>query len=454
MDYIFFFIITVAILVFVHEFGHFAAAKISKMRVDIFAIGFGKRLFGWNKLSGFSWGDLPKDWDGEGNTDYRLCLLPLGGYVKIAGMIDETIDTKFVAEEPKPYEFRAKSTIAKLFVITAGVGMNFLLTILILWGINFFQEKEIVNSTTINYIEKGGTAEKLGFKSLDKINSINGNAVNSFDEIAKAFLFDNSSSTLKVNINRNNLDTTLNISRKAIKEHLENNPQNFFIFPYPAKPIISIVVNNSPAEEAGIKDGDYIISINNQQINESQKINEIISGNKNQVVQMVLLRGKDTLNIDVKPSIEGMIGIQHGLEYQGKSTKYSMSLFESFSQAIFNIKQYTILTFSTLKSVITGKTAFDKAFGGPVKIAQFAVKSADTGIVSFLQFLAMLSLSLAIINILPFPVLDGGHFVIILIEGLIKKELPIKVKVAIQNVGFVILLLLMAFIIYSDVMSL
>ena len=89
MDYIFYFVITIGILVFVHEFGHFAAAKISKMRVDVFAIGFGKRLFGWNKLTGFTFGDLSKDFDGEGNTDYRLCLLPLGGYVKIAGMVDD-----------------------------------------------------------------------------------------------------------------------------------------------------------------------------------------------------------------------------------------------------------------------------------------------------------------------------------------------------------------------------
>ena len=107
-----------------------------------------------------------------------------------------------------------------------------------------------------------------------------------------------------------------------------------------------------------------------------------------------------------------------------------------------------------LKNVITGKIAFNKAFGGPVKIAQFAVKSADTGPLSFLLFLALLSLSLAIINILPFPVLDGGHFVIILLEGLFRKELPIKIKMAIQNAGFVLLLLLMAFIIYNDIISL
>ena len=98
MDYLIYFIITIAILVFVHEFGHFAAAKLSGMRADIFAIGFGKRLFGYNKITGFTFGDLPKDWDGNGNTDYRLCLIPLGGYVKIAGMVDESFDTEFYSD--------------------------------------------------------------------------------------------------------------------------------------------------------------------------------------------------------------------------------------------------------------------------------------------------------------------------------------------------------------------
>ncbi len=134
MDYIIYFAITIAILVFVHEFGHFAAAKLSGMRADVFAIGFGKRLLGWNKISGFSFGDLPKDFDGQGHTDYRLCLLPLGGYVKIAGMVDESYDTEALNQPAKPYEFRAKSLPKKVFVITAGVLMNLLLAWLIFWG--------------------------------------------------------------------------------------------------------------------------------------------------------------------------------------------------------------------------------------------------------------------------------------------------------------------------------
>ena len=130
-----------------------------------------------------------------------------------------------------------------------------------------------------------------------------------------------------------------------------------------------------------------------------------------------------------------------------------MDFFESFYLGWLEINRMTELTFRMLGKVISGNIEFGKAFGGPIKIAQFAAESADSGILSFLKFLALLSLSLAIINIMPFPVLDGGHLVIIVIESIIKREIPVKVKIAIQNVGFVLLLLLMAFILYNDILN-
>ncbi|MFA7420682.1 MAG: RIP metalloprotease RseP [Melioribacteraceae bacterium] len=451
MDYIIYFVLTIAILVFVHEFGHFAAAKLSKMRVDIFAIGFGKRLFGWNKLTGFTFGDLAKDFDGQGNTDYRLCLLPLGGYVKIAGMVDESFDTKFSSEEPKPYEFRAKSTPAKLFVITAGVMMNLTLAFLIFWGINFFQGKQIYKTTTISRVEKGSIAEQAGFQSLDKIISINDKKVKDWDELVENLMLKNSSTDAKVKIERAGEQKSLEISRKTLNQGLQ---KGFFLYPYPLQPIVEGVLQNSPAQDSGIKKGDIILFVDNTFIREGEEVNKIVKANKDKHIPITLLRGTDTVRVTVKPSLEGIIGISHITAFSGDVEYRTYGVFGSITKAVTDIGQYTVLTLSTLKNVIVGKTAFNQAFGGPVKIAQIAAKSADTGITSFMYFLAMLSLSLAIINILPFPVLDGGHFVIILIEGLIKREIPIKIKVAVQNTGFVLLLMLMAFIIYSDIISL
>ena len=451
MDYLIYFIVTIAILVFVHEFGHFAAAKISKMRVDIFAIGFGKRLFGFNKLTGFTFGNLPTDFDGQGNTDYRLCLLPFGGYVKIAGMVDESLDTKSLESEPKPYEFRAKSTIAKLFVITAGVAMNLLLTLVIFWGINFFQGKQVFNTTTIHRIESDSKAAAVGFKSGDSIVEINGVFVNNWDDVIENLIAKNLTTDATVTVYRDSTKINLSIPRKFINDSAQ---EGFFLFPSPSQPVIIEVVKNSPAEDAGLKPRDIILEMNNEVLTDGLMINNIITSNKSAEIPIVLLRDLDTIRTTVKPSMEGKIGISHSVAYTGNITYKTYGFFASITQSFDNAADYTVLTLSMLKNVITGKIEFKQAFGGPVKIAQFAAKSADTGIIAFLYFLAMLSLSLAIINILPFPVLDGGHFVIILIEGLFRKELPLKVKIVIQNTGFAILLLLMAFIIYNDLISL
>ena len=451
MEYVLYFIITIGVLVFVHEFGHFASAKLSKMRVDVFALGFGKRLFGWNKLTGFTFGDLPKDFDGQGHTDYRLSLLPLGGYVKIAGMVDESFDTKFTEKEPQPWEFRSKKTIPKLFVITAGVLMNLLLTLIIFWGINFFQGKLILKTTSISNVEQGSAAQQAGFQSEDKIISVNGNAVINWDQVVESILINRSSSDLMVKVERNGALLDVSIPHKLLNV---NSSKGFIFSPGPTQILIDQVMKNSPAQDAGFKGGDFILAINNIPINEASKITGIISSNKDKVMPAVLLRDKDTIRTNVKATMDGKIGISFKPGYTGKIEYRTYGFFSSISNAFLNAGQYTYLTFSMFKDVITGKRAFNQTFGGPLKIAQYAAKSADTGIMAFLYFLAMLSLSLAIINILPFPVLDGGHFLIILLEGLFKKELPIKIKIAIQNTGFVILLLLMAFIIYNDFISL
>ena len=452
MDYLIYFVITIAILVFVHEFGHFAAAKLSGMRADIFAIGFGKRLFGYNKITGFTFGDLDKDWDGNGNTDYRLCLIPLGGYVKIAGMVDESFDTEFAKQEPKPYEFRSKSTPKKLFVITAGVLMNLILTIAILWGINFFTGKEIINSTTVVGVAEGSFAAEAGFQDYDKITSINGEAVNSWDDVIHGFMIESAGSEIDVDVLRNRTTVSFQVAPSLVKEAAQ---QGYFLRVEHSKPFISDVVKNSPAEDAGVEPGDIFLSINNVDLISSQQVIDIVSSNPEKTISLTILRNEDTIKTAVTPVAEGKIGIAlAGETYVGPTVNENYGFIGSITQALTNTWQYTALTFAMVKNVFKGSVEFGQVFGGPVKIAQFAARSAESGIVSFLRFLALLSLSLAIINILPFPVLDGGHFVIISIEGIMRRELPIKVKMAIQNAGFFILLLLMAYIIYSDIINL
>ena len=451
MDYIIYFAITIGILVFIHEFGHFAAAKLSGMRADVFAIGFGKRLFGWNKKSGFSFGELPKDFDGEGHTDYRLSLLPLGGYVKIAGMVDESMDTSFAETEPKPYEFRAKPVWAKVFVITAGVMMNLLLAWVVFWGANFFQGKPYTPTTTVEYVDPGSKADSAGFKSGDKILSINRKSVSTWEDLRAAILVNTIGDNLNVKLLRNGKEENLFVERKNIPDDESN---GLFLIPQGVRPAVGEVSKDSPAEKAGIKDGDILIAVNNIQLYTPKQTTEIISGNAGNELPLIILRDKDTLNIAVTPGKDAKIGIGIVSVFAGETKMRTFGFFESVYLGWKDIEKMTELTFTMVGKVFAGNIEVGKAFGGPIKIAQIAVKSADNGISSFLYFLALLSLSLAIINIMPFPVLDGGHLVMILVEAIIRREIPIKIKMAIQNTGFVLLLLLMAFIIYNDIISL
>lgn len=451
MDYIIYFAITIGILVFIHELGHFLAAKMTGMRVDVFAIGFGKRLFGYNKKTGFTFGNLPKDFDGEGNTDYRLSLLPLGGYVKIAGMVDESFDTEFANKEPQSYEFRSKNFWQKSFAISAGVLMNLLLAVLIFWGANFFKGKPVTLTTTVGYVKTDSPADSIGFMKGDVIQSINGAAVESWDEIRNEIYINTIGENLNVKVLRNGVEENIFVSRKMIPD-IEK--QGELVNPDGFKPYVAEVMKDSPAEKAGLLSGDIVYSLNDNVLGGSSEFIEIVSQSAGVELQAKVVRASDTLNLAIIPGSDGKIGIAINDIFEGRSEYITFGFFESFYVAGADLVNLTKLTFDVGSKVITGKVEFGKAFGGPVRIAQLAAKSADVGIESFLFFLAVLSLSLAIINIMPFPVLDGGHLLMIIIETITRREIPVKVKIAINNIGFVLILLLTVFIVYNDILSL
>lgn len=451
MAEIIYFIITIGILVFVHEFGHFAAAKMSKMRVDAFAIGFGYRLFGYNKITGFTFGNLPKEFDTEGNTDYRLCLFPLGGYVKIVGMVDESMDTKFAEEEPKEYEFRAKPLPHKAFVITAGVLMNLLLAFFVLWGIKYYTGEEQIATTTVGYVHDGSLADSAGFATGDKILSINGKDIATWDDLHREMFINSIGKDVDVTLERSGIEEKLTVPKNLIPSI---DSSAYYLIADGFRTIVGEVMEGSPADSAGLLTGDVILKIQDITLAGGEPINRYVQDNKDTTITMVLLRESDTLKVSLIPNEEGLIGIGQMKQYMGEISTKSYGIFEAAGKGINEMIYMVDLTFSMVGNVIAGDVEFGQVFGGPVKIAQFAAKTADVGFISFLRFLAMLSLSLAIINIMPFPVLDGGHLIIILIEGVMRRELPIKAKIAIQNAGFFILLALMAFIIYSDIISL
>lgn len=444
---IFYFIIVIGILVAVHEFGHFIAARLTGMRADIFCIGMGKRLFGYNRINGFTTGSLPNDFDLHGNTDYRIAAFPIGGYVKIAGMVDESFDTKFSSSKPEPWEFRSKGTLAKLFVLSAGVLMNLLLAVIVFSFITFAYGRSVISTSIIGKVESGSIGESIGIKSGDKIIQVNSYPIDSWSEFIEAITLKEFGKELDILLIRNNEQTNLKadgtkiLKALANKESIGLSPGGIFVY-------IEKVLPEQPAYKSGILPGDTLIAINGIDINGFNILQEELKKNIGSKVELVRKRGKEIIADSISTDEKGMIGVQLGY---GPFSTISYGIIESSKIGIQESIGAVNLLLSSIQQIIKGNLSFRESVAGPVLIMDMAGEQANRGLESFLRFLALLSISLAFMNILPFPALDGGHIVFVLIEGITRRELSTRVKMAFQQGGIIILLLFMAFVLFNDI---
>ncbi|MDQ3022595.1 MAG: RIP metalloprotease RseP [Bacteroidota bacterium] len=448
---IFYFLIVIGILVFIHEFGHFIAARLTGMRAEVFALGIGYRLFGYNKINGFTFGKLNEEVELGDQTDYRICAFPIGGYVKVAGMIDESMDKDFVNKDPMPWEYRAKPVWKRMIVITAGVIMNFLLAFLIFYFITLIKGDTIVDTTTIGYISQNSAAKNSDLKTGDKIISLNNIPVNSWEDIQTKIHLDNLGETLTFLINRDGKDLAVNIPKEKVGDLTEN---AFGIYPEGMVPEVVEVITDKPAAACGLQKGDLITEFNGTQIKNFQQLTDLIRENANKPNELKWMRNSVEMSCTITPASDSTIGVMNTAKYTGPTKEIKYNVLTAIPKAGYEMYYYGIeLFFKTFAKIFRGDIAFKKAIGGPIKIAQASAQSAEGGIYTFLKFLALLSISLAVINILPFPALDGGHFVLLIYEGIVRKPVPYKVQMILQNVGFALLLALMVFVLYNDIIS-
>ncbi len=444
----FFFIVAIFILVTAHELGHFLTAKLFGMRVDKFYIGFDfweKRL--WKKQ--------------VGDTEYGIGLFPLGGYVKIAGMIDESLDTNFQTTEPQPWEFRAKPVWQRLIVLAGGVSMNLILAAAIFIGITFVLGEARTSVNTPAFVEKGSLFETLGMKTGDRLQLANGKTVTSWEEALDPELF--IAPSLNYTILRDGKSFTLKAPSNILSKI--NETESLGIHPIVA-PLIDETLENMPARKAGIPSGGLITAINGKAVSDSKEVVGIISSHasipitvtwkylqplQGRTITPEILRSQGkTFNTTVIPNTSGKIGISLKTtpETERKKVGIAGSIVSGFNQTC----KMSTMTVQGFAKIFTGKEDFRKSVGGPIKIAKIASQSAEQGPVSFLYFLAMLSISLAIINILPVPALDGGQFVLNAVEGIIRREIPFAIKMRIQQIGMAVLLALFAFSFINDIL--
>lgn len=446
---LFYFIIVLGILVLVHEFGHFIAARLVGMRAEVFSIGMGPRLFGFHKRLGFTFGSLPKDFEFDDNTEYRVSLLPIGGYVKIAGMIDESLDKDFIDQEPKPWEFRSKKSWQKFLVLIAGVVMNFVLAAIIFGGIAFFQGQTLLKTTTIGAVLPGSLAQEIGFKPDDRIVEINYQEIGSWNEAIENLTFKQMGKVKQIQVVRNGKLITLNADgKKIIRAIADKKPLG--LEPYGIRVVLQMVETLKPAGQAGFKKYDTILSVNQTRIHGPSQFSSIIKENKQKEISIQIKRKDSVFHLSVTPNEDGKIGVMLGTAVVGKTEQINFNVFEALYIGLEESINAISLFFNSIGQIINGNLTVKESVGGPIMIAQQATQQAELGLISFLNFIALLSVTLAIINILPLPALDGGHLVFVVIEAILRREIKPKVKIAIQQSGVVLLLLLMAFVIYND----
>lgn len=448
LSYVGWVLLAIMILVFVHELGHFLFAKLFGMRVDRFSIGFPPKVVG-KKV---------------GDTEYVIGLTPLGGYVKIAGMIDESMDESFTASEPQPWEFRSKPVWQRSLVIVAGVVFN-----MILAGVIYVSLKAAYGEVTLPAvgsvrIEDGSIAYGMGLRTGDRVVEVNGRPAErtgGLSRLEETLLVDR----LEVSVLRG--ADTLSLSGPAdLFTQLSRSEGRFGIAYDP--PVVGDTGEDTPARAAGLRRGDWILALDGDTVSFWSDISDRIGTGDGSPVLVRIFRPDTTVAIagagPVAPPGPGstmevtVTPRDNGGRYQlGVLPYYEIREFSVLSAVPAGLREtwtQTRVIATSLKRVFTGQENFRENVGGPIAIAKITKEAADQGAAFFWQIVAMLSITLAIINILPIPALDGGHLVFLIYEGIARREPSVKVRMALQQVGMFLLLGFMAFVILNDILKL
>jgi regulator of sigma E protease len=426
--------IVLGFMILIHEFGHYAAAKYFGVRVEVFSIGFGKRLLGFRK----------------GDTDYRIAAIPLGGYVKMSGenpMDDRTGD---------PGEFLSHPRWQRFIIALAGPAMNIMLAITLLTGVymvHYEYAAVLDEPTVVGWVPPNTPAEKAGIQTGDKIVRVEDVENPNWEQVdIKAALSPNQ--PLKFGIERDG---------KVVEKVLVPEPfgpnQYGDIGWVPKEPNVTLTVvePGMPADKAGIKLGDQILSANGQDITAVQQLIQMLNHTKDQPLQLVVLRNGQKLNFTVKPTLasgDSAQELRYRIGVASFPTKVVQLPFpEAVTRSVSYCERNSFLILELLQKMVQRKVSL-RQVDGPIGIGSAVGEAArEEGWTPLLRITALISLNLGIMNLLPIPILDGGVILLLLIESLMQKEISLPVKERIYQAAFVFLVLFAVMVIYNDLVK-
>jgi regulator of sigma E protease len=443
-------IASLSLLVFIHELGHFLPARWFGMRVDKFFL-----FFDWpRKLFSFK----------RGGTEYGVGLLPLGGYVKINGMIDESMDKSWVQKPPQPWEFRAKPVWQKAIVMVGGVTMNVLLAWAIFTGLNLGYGDVRNPIGTLRYgldAAPGSPAEALGFRPGDQIVSVSGRPIQYLEDLNSAEVF--LGTDVVVEVRRAGQPATVQIPNDFVNVLAERGATGGPIFMPNAPAIILFDTTNTlgdhtltAAYRAGLRLGDTILRIDSVAVGSFGEIRPVLAGRGGDTLLVEVMRGGEvyplpvaldsTARLGVLPDYSYLFGTEERVTY-GIGAAIGKGWTDSWRSLSDNLRGFG--------KVLSGDADVTKSVQGPVGIFKtLGTATISRGWEPFWRITAILSMWLAFINLLPIPALDGGHLMFLGIEAVIGREPSLKFRMIAQQIGMFLLLGLMAFIIFNDLLKL
>ncbi len=423
--------VVLGVLVLIHEWGHFIAAKLCGVRVDVFSIGFGSRIWGWKR----------------GDTDYRVSWLPLGGYVKMAG------DNPAEERSGAPYEFLSRPRWQRFIIAVAGPFMNILTTFLIFWGIYAIVGMPTDASLRLPSVVAAvpQSTDSNGVQPGDRILQVNGTKTPKWENVETALDKVKAGGDVSLVVLRNGRQQSLQLKMPTDDASTDS------LVGYPAQPaIIDQVEPTFPADKAGLQPGDEIVRINGVQVVSFGQLVDAIHNSNGQPVHLVVKRGSrevPAVLTPVKgPDMDGQMVWQIGVLQREQDVYEHQGPFESVTDAADATQRAGQAIVQVLAGLFAGRVSV-RDLAGPVGIVRYSGQAAKRGPISLLELTAIISLNLGLLNLLPIPILDGGHVLLLLIESGMRRDLSIAFKERFVQVGLIFLLAVIAFVTYSDILK-
>ncbi len=430
-------ILMLGILVFIHELGHFVVAKICGVKVLKFSLGFGPKLVSRRR----------------GETEYQICAIPLGGYVQMLGegSGEQGEDVELSAEE-KARSFAEQSVAKRLAIVSAGPVMNLILPLLILpisFMVGVQMPTYLDQPACVGYVIPESSADTGGFQAGDCITALNQQAISSWNETNKSFI-SLAGDDLLFQVDRDG--ELLQLSIPADNDSLQGMQALGFLPRQEAR--IGGLAPDMPAAAAGLQEGDLILKIGSYPISSWYDLKGVVQKIGNQTVSIYLERAGQPLTVDLTPQQHGgegdfLLGIAPSYDSELKQFGFFAAIREGSDRTWELIK----LTVVFVQKLFSGSVSAEN-IGGPITVIQIAGQAAQTDLSAILSILAFISIQLGILNLLPIPILDGGHILFYLIELVIRRPVSIRVREMSQQVGMAMLLMLMVLAFYNDIVRL